>query len=414
LRTGATPLTTEPLFAPPKIGPYQLLATIGSGAFATVKLAYRHDVSRQYACKIICKDRMSHSLNRHLFEREIRILQQLRHPRIARLYDLFQDSLNYYVVMEYCPNGELFSRITGAERLGEAAARVLFRDLLGAVAYLHGRDVAHRDIKPENILLDAESNVKLSDFGLAKYVGDAGVTATPCGSPSYAAPEVFHGRPYDPKKSDLWSCGVVLFAMVTGRLPWTERNQAQLVQQITRGFYCVPPSVSAPCADLIRALMTVAPDARLGVADALDHAWLQVEPRTASVDGEVPIVSLHKVDAFFERDGSDLEVGTVRRALSQRGRTFAQELRMITPGLLEMPRALAVKTSPTMRPKMTLSQGANYGGMVPVEETAAWRRVLHARARAPGVIMRPVTMPKAESMKLLDLLKGQPRPEGFS
>jgi serine/threonine protein kinase len=377
-----------------------------------VKLAYRPDLKRHYACKIIPKERMSKSGNRHLFEREIRILQQLRHPRIASLYDLFQDSVNFYVVMEYCSNGELFSRITGSERLDERTAQIFFRDLLDAVAYLHGRDIAHRDIKPENILLDADSSIKLSDFGLAKYIGDGGMTATTCGSPSYAAPEVFQGRPYDAKKSDLWSCGVVLFAMVTGKLPWTERNQVQLVQQIKRGFYCVPPSVSAPCADLIRSLMTVSVESRLGIADALSHPWLERARERTMAQGEVPIVSLQKVDSIFDVEGAEIDTGPIRRTLSQRGRTFAQELRAITMETLEVAKQPEMKSSLTVRAKVTLSQGANYGGIVPVEETAEWRRVLHAKARSSGMIRRPILMPKGEPVRFFDRLRTPARQEG--
>jgi serine/threonine protein kinase len=259
-----TNLTQIPadIVVPPRVGPYQLLGTIGSGAFATVKLAFRQDMRLYCACKIIGKAKMSLSINKHLFEREIRLLQQLCHPRIAQLYDLFQDSLNYYIFVEYCPNGTLFSHIVASHRISEDEARVYFHDLLTAVEFVHRHDITHRDIKPENILLDSNGNIKLSDFGLAKCVGDTPFTNTACGSPSYAAPEIFTGRPYNAKKSDLWSCSVVLYTMVTGALPWTERNQIQLIRQIKPGFYSIPSSVSVQCGNLIRSLMTVSTEER--------------------------------------------------------------------------------------------------------------------------------------------------------
>jgi serine/threonine protein kinase len=389
------PQDTSDIVVPPRVGPYQLLGTIGSGAFATVKLAFRQDMRLYCACKIIMKSKMSLSINKHLFEREIRLLQQLRHPRVAQLYDLFQDSLNYYVFVEYCPNGTLFSHIVALHRLPEDEARIYFHDLLTAIDFVHRNDITHRDIKPENILLDANGNIKLSDFGLAKWVGDTPLTSTACGSPSYAAPEIFTGRPYDPKKSDLWSCGVVLYTMVTGSLPWTERNHIQLVRQIKRGGYSIPSSVSAQCSDLIRSLMTVSTDERATIQRARMSSWLG---KVKTIDGEieeVPIVSLRKMDVFFERDDSVVVIPSLPRTRSTRGCGFQEEVRKLEVSEEVQEAAIQISELPGSTSSKTAVPLSHVGSpSAPlIEETVTWKRKIRKKAKASiagGMIVRPI------------------------
>ncbi|OHT10135.1 CAMK family protein kinase [Tritrichomonas foetus] len=294
---------------PNKIGPYQLRGTIGHGAYAICKLAYRQDQDRYYACKIITRQRINQMKDKTRFEQEIRVLQQMRHSYIVQLYDLFKDTLNYYVVMEFCPNGELFSRIVATQRLPESEARLFFRQIIEAMVFIHSRKVAHRDLKPENILIDEKGCAKISDFGLSKFVLGNGLTSTSCGSPCYAAPEVISGKPYDPLKSDMWSLGVILYAMVTGNLPWTKRNKLQLFAQIRSGKYKIPAYVSMQCSNLINSLMIICPEKRLTAQEVLSHAFLEgdmgkVNLQPTSICGNYPIVSLRMVDDFFERDSS--------------------------------------------------------------------------------------------------------------
>ena len=194
--------------------------------------------------------------------------------------------------MEYCPNGELFSQIVAKKRLPESEARLFFKNILDGVLFIHSCNIAHRDLKPENILIDAEGHAKISDFGLSKYVGDAGLTSTSCGSPCYVSPDVLTGKEYDAKKSDMWSCGVILYTMVTGLLPWTRRNQVELFQQIRNCQYRVPAYVSPECSNLIKSLMNPDPEKRLSAEEALNHPFMEA---TTSEEVEwkvVPIVSL--------------------------------------------------------------------------------------------------------------------------
>ncbi|OHS94288.1 CAMK family protein kinase [Tritrichomonas foetus] len=306
---------------PNKIGPYQLRDTIGSGAFAVVKLAYLPENKKYYACKIIAKQRLERMKDKTRFEQEIRIQQQMRHSHIVQLVDLFKDTLNYYVVIEFCPNGDLFAKIVANKKLTEEQAQIYFRQIIEGLAYIHSMNVAHRDLKPENILLDENGLIKISDFGLSKYLGNNGLTGTSCGSPCYAAPEVISGQTYDPKKSDMWSCGVILYAMVTGQLPWTKRNQQQLYHQIKKASFNIPSYVSSKCSDLINKLINVNPLTRYTTEDVLEHPFMcdtsLNHNEQSNTDNKLlmnsqgrinnssnRLVSLRMLDFFFEREDS--------------------------------------------------------------------------------------------------------------
>jgi serine/threonine protein kinase len=168
---------------PDSIGPYELRGVIGEGAFSVVRLAYLDDDVDFFACKILPRVRMSaHNMERR-FECEIRAIQQLHHPGIVQLVDLFTDETNYYIIMEFCPHGELFHYIIERDHLCESEAKLFVRQVLDALAHVHAAGVCHRDLKPENLLLDRSGRVKISDFGLSRFVAPSGLVDTPCGSP---------------------------------------------------------------------------------------------------------------------------------------------------------------------------------------------------------------------------------------
>ena len=259
----------------PRLASYNLKGNIGSGAFSVVKLAQQIDTRQYCACKIVPKTIITNSKLGPRFELEIRILQQMNHPNIVALYDLLEDSQNYYVMMEFCPNGELFQYIIDHRFLKEEDAKKYMHQLISALAYIHRMKVAHRDLKPENLLIDKDGNIKISDFGFSRYVGENNLVTTSCGSPCYAAPECISGKPYDGLKSDIWSAGVILFAMVTGQLPWTKRNQKELFEQITKGEYKIPPYLTKECKDLIEGMMCVDPSKRLDEEGIMNHPWMK-------------------------------------------------------------------------------------------------------------------------------------------
>jgi serine/threonine protein kinase len=177
--------------------------------------------------------------------------------------------------------------------------------MLQALDYVHGQGVAHRDLKPENLLLNDVGQVKLSDFGLSRFIPPDGLVGTPCGSPCYASPECLSGEAYNAPSTDLWSMGVIVFAMVTGQLPWTKRNQQELFDQIRRGEYTIPEFLSPDCARFLRGLLTVPVGDRLTTAHALNHPWLRGTRLFVSAPLAPGYVSLRKVDAYFAEDSSD-------------------------------------------------------------------------------------------------------------
>lgn len=329
--------TNQTIVAPSRVGPFAFRGTVGSGAFSVVKLAFHEELKQFFACKIVPRNRLSiDNLEEH-FEVEIRINQQMHHPGIVQIVDLRKDDINYYIFMEFCPNGELFRYIVERQRLSESEAALLLRQVLDAINYVHSLGVAHRDLKPENLLLDPVGHLKISDFGLSRFVGRNGLVNTPCGSPCYASPECLSGHAYDGRKSDIWSIGVILFAMVTGQLPWTKRNQAQLFNQIKQGDYVIPTYLSEPCKDLIARLLTVDTNQRITMEEALKHPWLQNVQDDSSREDEsfFTIVSLKTVDKFFEKvDFSSCDSETIPERLEQNASfktiNFGQVVKSIT------------------------------------------------------------------------------------
>jgi serine/threonine protein kinase len=182
--------------------------------------------------------------------------------------------------------------------------------------------VTHRDLKPENLLLTQFGHVKISDFGLSRFLGSHGLVSTPCGSPCYASPECLTGLPYDGRTNDCWSVGVILYAMVTGELPWTKRNQQQLFEQIRRGEYTIPTELSQPCRNLIRGLLTVSPALRLTAESALRHPFFRgARANGFGYETGPGIVSLSRVDRFFRADQSALAV-VMKKSPSQGSMRF--------------------------------------------------------------------------------------------
>lgn len=340
--------------APNKIGSYQIRGTIGTGAFSVVKLAYDESRKKFMACKIVPKSRLSSPELEQRFEIEIKIFQQLSHPGIITLYDLLKDDLNYYIFMEFCPNGELFQHIVDEGKLSEDEAKTIVYQVFSVLAYIHSKGIAHRDLKPENLLLDEQGHVKISDFGLSRFVGQTGIANTPCGSPCYASPECVSGCPYNAFTSDVWSTGVIIFAMLTGQLPWTKRNQAQLFQQIRRGEYTVPKSLTPDCQSFIQGLMTVDITKRLTIEEALNHPWMAAVTKQfreqglfQATESPCPLVSTKKVEQLFSEDAAEpltIDERMLFRSLSFTDKFFGKCVRMLKTNNSNLPQ-LTQKTS---------------------------------------------------------------------
>ncbi|EAX93745.1 CAMK family protein kinase [Trichomonas vaginalis G3] len=339
---------------PNKIGSYQIRGTIGTGAFSVVKLAYDEARKRYMACKIVPKSRLSSPELEQRFEIEIKIFQQLTHPGIITLYDLLKDDLNYYIFMEFCPNGELFQHIVDEGKLSEDETKTIVYQVFSVLSYIHSKGIAHRDLKPENLLLDEQGHVKISDFGLSRFVGQTGIANTPCGSPCYASPECVSGCPYNAFTSDVWSTGVIIYAMLTGQLPWTKRNQTQLFQQIRRGEYTIPKHLTPDCQNFIQGLMTVDITKRLTIEEALNHPWMAAVTKSFREQGlfeatehTCPLVSTKKVEALFCEDAAEplaIDQRTLFRNLSFSDKLFGKTVKMLKVNNSNLPQ-LQQKTS---------------------------------------------------------------------
>lgn len=289
------------------LGPYRFTGTIGDGATSIVRLC-RNASGEFLACKIVEKSLLRTADIRARFEQEVRVNQQLHHPGVVEMLDLYADKHNYYMFLEFCPGGNLFDHVIDQTRLMEDEAKPLFRQLLETVAYLHSLGISHRDLKPENILMTRDGKLKLSDFGMSRFVDSEGLVSTSCGSSNYASPECLSGDRYNGRTTDMWSCGVILYAMITGQLPWTKRNQAELFEQIKAGDYTIPKYISEDAQSLIRGLMHVDCDERLTAEQALSHPWLANVPQQHDPKQQRACVSLRQVDQYFLRDIKDLGI----------------------------------------------------------------------------------------------------------
>ena len=271
-------LDNDLLNVPETFGKYRRLRKIGAGAFSVVVLCENMKTKQQFAAKVVSRQSIIQKGIYDRFEQELRLLQSFDHPNIVKLYDIVYTEKLIFLIMENCARGELFNYIVQSGVLADFQIKQFLRQIASALDYLHKRNIAHRDIKPENILLDAQTNCKLADFGLCHETMSNQLLMTPCGSPFYAPPEIVTNSPYDGKKGDMWSLGVVLFTMATGALPWTEMNQAQLIQQIIHADYVVPLTVSPDIRALIQELMSPNPSARPSPSDILALPWLEEKP----------------------------------------------------------------------------------------------------------------------------------------
>ncbi|KAJ8663056.1 hypothetical protein O0I10_001233 [Lichtheimia ornata] len=260
-----------------EVGEYILGKTIGRGASGRVKIGIHRHTGEQVAIKVISRSQLATSSTMaRCVQRELAVLQLLHHPHLVDLRQVLQDASNVYFVMEYVEGGELFQVLSERGRLSEPDARHLFRQLTTALAWCHAHHICHRDLKPENILLDKDhKTLKIADFGMATIQSPNELLNTSCGSPHYASPEIVRGKRYHGPATDVWSCGVILYAMLTGHLPFDDDNVGRLLAKIKLGrFLPLPAHVSREARDLIKSMLVVDPAKRITLDAVLAHPWL--------------------------------------------------------------------------------------------------------------------------------------------
>ncbi|KAI7907674.1 kinase-like domain-containing protein [Cokeromyces recurvatus] len=255
-----------------KIGQYNIISTIGTGSFGKVKLAVHAITGQKVALKIINRKKIASMDMGGRVKREIQYLKLLRHPHIIKLYEVITTPTDIIMVIEYAGR-ELFNYIVEKGRMSEDDARRFFQQIICAVEYCHRHKIVHRDLKPENLLLDANNNVKIADFGLSNIMTDGDFLKTSCGSPNYAAPEVISGKLYAGPEVDVWSCGVILYVMLCGRLPFDDEYIPTLFKKINGGIFTMPSYLSSDTKALLTSMLVVDPLKRITIQGIRQNEW---------------------------------------------------------------------------------------------------------------------------------------------
>ncbi|KAI3676776.1 hypothetical protein L1987_86389 [Smallanthus sonchifolius] len=259
------------------LGRFEIGKLLGHGSFAKVYLARNVKTNESVAIKVIDKEKiMKGGLIAHI-KREISILRRVRHPNIVQLFEVMATKGKIFFVMEYVKGGELFNKVAKG-RLKEEVARKYFQQLISAVGFCHARGVFHRDLKPENILLDEDGDLKVSDFGLSaisEQIRGDGLFHTFCGTPAYVAPEVLGRKGYEAAKVDIWSCGVILFVLMAGYLPFHDQNIMVMYKKIYRGEFRCPRWFSPELTRLLKRLLDTTPDTRITIPEIMENKWFK-------------------------------------------------------------------------------------------------------------------------------------------
>ncbi|OHT02689.1 CBL-interacting serine/threonine-protein kinase 8 [Tritrichomonas foetus] len=270
------------------LGDYRILETIGEGASSKVRLAQSLITGKLFAMKIISKKRLESDENlSKQVKREIEIMNQLDHPSIVKLHGVLESKKNIYLILDYAAGGELFEKLKIAERFDEDIARSYFQQLIDAISYMHSKNAIHRDLKLENLLLDENGALKVADFGLSIMAKNStDMLKTRCGTPYYVAPEIFSSTRYAGPPTDVWSCGVILYTMLTGEFPFDGISLQQLAQQIMRGIVTFPSYIPFGAIDLMRHIFLPNPNMRYTIDDIKKHPWFAENYKPTVIPGE--------------------------------------------------------------------------------------------------------------------------------
>ncbi|CAM6082117.1 unnamed protein product [Calypogeia fissa] len=284
-----------------RVGKYELGRTLGEGTFAKVKFAKNLETGESVAIKVLDKEKILKHKMVEQIKREISTMKLVKHPNIVQLLEVLASKTKIYIVLEFVTGGELFDKIVHQGRLKEDEARKYFQQLINAVDYCHSRGVYHRDLKPENLLLDVSGNLKISDFGLSalpQQFREDGLLHTTCGTPNYVAPEVINDKGYKGATADLWSCGVILFVLMAGYLPFDESNLMTLYKKIYRADFTCPSWFSSGARKLILRILDPNPRSRITVPQILENEWFKKGYQRAKFKEEED-TDLADVDAVF-------------------------------------------------------------------------------------------------------------------
>jgi len=297
-----------------KIGHYVLAENLGAGTFGKVKLAKHHITGHRVAVKILNREKIKALEVAGKIRREIQFLKLFRHPHIIKLYQVISTPSDIFMVMEYVSGGELFEYILKHGKLTEKNARRFFQQIISGVDYCHRHMIVHRDLKPENLLLDSHNNVKIADFGLSNMMHDGEFLKTSCGSPNYAAPEVIKGNLYAGPEVDVWSAGVILYALLCGTLPFDDDHIPTLFKKIRSGKFVIPNHLSSQIAGLLTQMLQVDSMRRITVDQIKSHEWFKTElpsylfPSTDNQGNQLDTEAINEICEKFGVEESDAQL----------------------------------------------------------------------------------------------------------
>ena len=270
----------------PKIlNDYTFIKDIGEGNFGKVKLSKLKATNENFAIKILNKKKLKSQTKTSAYN-EIEIISKLNHKNIIHVEKILEDKENYYIIMEYCDKGELFEYIVNKERLDQIESSIFFYQLINGVEYIHKQGFAHRDLKPENLLLTKNKILKIIDFGLCHDFDGKTFLKTKCGSPSYAAPEILKGFPYDGFKTDIWCCGIILYGMLCGYLPFDGDDNQETFQQIVECNPEYPPFLEEDSINLLKGILNPKPKKRLSISQIKKHPFYIKGKNYFLIEGE--------------------------------------------------------------------------------------------------------------------------------
>ncbi|XP_027329948.1 CBL-interacting serine/threonine-protein kinase 8-like isoform X2 [Abrus precatorius] len=283
-----------------KVGKYEIGRTIGEGTFAKVKFAQNTETGESVAMKVLDRSTIIKHKMIDQIKREISIMKLVRHPYVVRLHEVLASRTKIYIILEFITGGELFDKIVSHGRLSESESRRYFQQLIDGVDCCHSKGVYHRDLKPENLLLDSQGNLKISDFGLSA-LPEQGVSMlrTTCGTPNYVAPEVLSHKGYNGAPADVWSCGVILYVLLAGYLPFDELDLTTLYSKIEKAEFSCPPWFPVEAKSLIHRTLDPNPDHRITIQQIRNDEWFQKDYVPVSLL-EYEDVNLDDVNAAFD------------------------------------------------------------------------------------------------------------------
>eukprot|EP00906_Rhabdomonas_costata_P018734 RCo027317 len=266
-----------------KIGKYELMQTLGTGTFGKVKYAvdFKDPKRTPYAIKVLDRQQIEKENMQEQLKNEVAIMKLLNHKNVVKMFEVIQSPDHIYIVLELVTGGELFDRIVAAKRFDEPTGRRYFQQLIFGVHYCHVQGVVHRDLKPENLLVDGKGELKISDFGLSSFSKQRGgqdkILMTTCGTPNYVSPEVLKEKGYSGYGADVWSCGVILFVLLAGYLPFEDPTTNGLFLKIERGEYRMSRQFTPAAKELIAKFLVVDPANRITMAQVFREPWFLVD-----------------------------------------------------------------------------------------------------------------------------------------